>query len=497
MKDYRKILQFYYKGNSYNMYLDNHNKHFFLRNNADGTLSYVTIDELIELSLFFTNVPLVMNAKKDSKSKIVPKVIIGGVSVTLSLTLLNTVLGIYKNQGKITNLDANKISSSQTVEQDMKDYISFNDYSIPPAKNKNQDTKEDNPSTSYPISSIQSISNIQPIETEEDDKLVVDTYLESDWLNYLYVYDMDYLDRALDYKKVDINQVKALIKNNNSISDKFKNLLYEYCDELIEKYPNIELRVLYENLKTLKVVECDKRDLVRHSLSMDSYGCYIRSENAIYVLDDYDYVKGTWAYQVIFHELSHCLRTGDWNINGKDVKVQVEGQNFYNTTTSEALNSLFAVSLFDYDEKDIAYQLQSNYHSVMLECMDNYKLDDYVTHSLSYYANKLDEFNNDENYAVTILELIQAQYDDYHSTSISVEQNQYYPIYDYISEMYYKKYLNPEMTYSEATKVTDELINKIMFDVPEDYNIDINHFYEYLNEYCDEIGIAKDVKFRN
>ena len=133
----------------------------------------------------------------------------------------------------------------------------------------------------------------------------------------------------------------------------------------------------------------------------------------------------------------------------------------------------------------------------MLECMDNYKIEDYVSHSLSYYANKLDEFNQDDNYATVILELIQAQYKDYHNDLIVVPQEQYYPIYDYVANMYYQKNLNSSMSYLDAVNVTDQLINKIMFDVPEDYNIDIDHFYEHLNAYCNTIGIKTNEKMRS
>ena len=178
----------------------------------------------------------------------------------------------------------------------------------------------------------------------------------------------------------------------------------------------------------------------------------------------------------------------------KKVKVQVEGQNWWNTITAESLNSLFTVSLFNYDEKDIAYQLQSNYHSVMIECMDNYSIEDYVQHSVSYYAKKLDEFNNDDNYATTILELIELQYKDYHSDSIHVEQSEYYPIYDYISNMYYRKNITPDMSYSEALGVSNQLKERVLFDVPEDYNIDTNRFDEALNNYCESIGINPNVK---
>lgn len=467
MQEYRKVTCFYLNNNFYNMYLDNKNKRFFLRCDSNGNLSYITLEEFINIINQFSNISYVMNVEKKpnkygkDKIKIVPKIIIGGVAVLLTSTILMTIIEMYNSQKRTNNINFNVSQSEILNDEDIMNYISYSD------------DKE--------------VSN-------SNEELIVDTYLESEWLNYLYIYDMAYLDKALDYNNVTLNDLNNAIKNNPRISNTYKNLLYEYCASLCKKYSNIELRVLYENLKTLEVVECEKGELVKKSLSIDSYGCYIRTENKIYVLKDYEYQKGTWAYQVIFHEFSHCLRTGVWDKDGKRIKVQIEGQNFNNTITAEALNSLFAVSLFDYKENDIAYQLQSNYHKVILECMDNYDLSDYVNHSLSYYAKKLDEFNEDDNYATVILELIEMQYNDYHSTSINIEQNGYYPIYDYISKMYYQKYLNPNMTYEEEVRVTNTLLSKILFDVPQDYNIDINHFYDYLNDYCKEIGINTNNK---
>ncbi len=55
--------------------------------------------------------------------------------------------------------------------------------------------------------------------------------------------------------------------------------------------------------------------------------------------------------------------------------------------------------------------------------------------------------------------------------------------------MYFKKNINPNMTYDECMQVASNLVERIMFDVPEEYNIDTNHFYENLNNYCESIGI--------
>ena len=63
---------------------------------------------------------------------------------------------------------------------------------------------------------------------------------------------------------------------------------------------------------------------------------------------------------------------------------------------------------------------------------------------------------------------------------------EYYPIYDFLCEMYYDKYITEDMTDEEKRAVADELIKKAFYDAPEDYKIDEDYFYEYLGLTIDE-----------
>lgn len=45
------------------------------------------------------------------------------------------------------------------------------------------------------------------------------------------------------------------------------------------------------------------------------------------------------------------------------------------------------------------------------------------------------------------------------------------------------------MSYDQCIALTDKLVERITFDVPEEYHIDKNMFYENANEYCKQIGI--------
>lgn len=469
MREYRILFNFKYKNEPYVALIDKQNKYFFLKNN-NGNLSYIPYDDFVEISKIFIDTPRIMNARKDGqKLGLVPKILIGGVAVPLTvITLLF---------GKAT---LNEVSKN----------FRPSDYNIVAQLQNEQQTPYEDMDKYDELGNVSDIKNKLSFEVvDSDEELVVDTFLDSEYSKYIYVYDNDYLGRILNYDSVSEQQLHDILDQNKYIPNRFKVLIHEFITDYVTKQPNAERRILYENLKTLKIVECDDRDLLLATLSSDSYACYIRTENTIYVHKDYEYKKGTWEYQVIYHELCHAARTGFWDTKDKQIRVQCEGLNFYTVTSAEALNSIFAVSLFDYNEKDIAYQFQSNLVSIMLDCMDNYEITDYMNHSLGYFANKLDEHNGDNNYAASILQLMEAQFDDYHSDRIEIEQTEYYPLYDYVSDMHYRKYITPDMSYEEARSVVDKMVETIMFDVPEEYNIDTNRFYEYLDEYCMEIGI--------
>lgn len=443
MKEYRRVLEFKYKNQKYRMYLDNNNRRFFLKVNDGGDLSYVTDREFAELTIFFASTPKIMKIRKDApRENIVPKVISGGVTVALTLSV---ILGGFTQIGfKFENLFPS-LSASQVIEseEDLGNYISL---------------------------------------ASSEENQAFDTYRYKDE-NKIEIYDMDYLDMVMEKEDIGLDNLIEAVNINPSIHGEFKEILYEYCEALTSKYPNIDLRVFYNNLKTLKVEELSEEEIYDKMGYSDCYGYYVRNSNEIYVLENMDYKNNPWAHQVIYHEITHSLRIGNYEIDGKKVKVLPEGPNFNNEITSEALTSLFAVSLFDYEEDDIAYQLQSNYYSIMLECMDNYDLSDYADHSLSYFVDKLDEYNKDDDFAGIILELIYDQYKEHHSSLIEVDQSEYYPIYDYICDMYYRRYITDDMTYDEATSVADILVSKVTCNVPSGYNIDTQRFYDNLNSY--------------
>jgi len=316
--------------------------------------------------------------------------------------------------------------------------------------------------------------------------LEIETYLGSDWLKYYYVYDSEYLHLIFGDEKITGDDVKRVVKNNPGIGDKYEDFVLGFIDDFVSTWPEADLRVMHHNFKTLEIIECNEQEMMLASLSTTAYGCYVRSENHIYIMEGELPGKKTWDYQVIYHELCHAARTLDGEIDG--IKVgYTTGLYFLYVTCDEALNSLFAVSLFDYDEPDVAYQLQSNYYGALIDSMPNYSLGDYMNHSGSYFASKLDELTGHTNYASVMIQLMEAWFDDYHDDEICRPQEVYYPLYDYVSQVYYLDRVTADMTYDEAQTVANELWYRLSYDVPLEYELDEGYFYECFDRYYAEL----------
>ena len=133
--------------------------------------------------------------------------------------------------------------------------------------------------------------------------------------------------------------------------------------------------------------------------------------------------------------------------------MQSGGSSFDVTLCDETLNTIFAVSLLGYEEPDLAYQLQSNLVDILIRSMDNYQISDYINHSQSYFIRKLDEYIGRENYAADMIRLLQAQRDDFLDDAYKDPQSHYYPLYDFVSDVFYQSRLRQGMSFAEAQSV--------------------------------------------
>ncbi len=299
----------------------------------------------------------------------------------------------------------------------------------------------------------------------------------------VYIYDDEYMDLIFpDLSPVTKEDLYQAIEENQELNEQMKGLFQEYVDMTLKAYPNVDLRMLYNNLLTLTVTESDD-ELLYNSLSFSAYGCYVRTDNAIYVKENYVFQPQTWEYQVIMHEISHAARTTRREVGEADMQVNETDTAYNCIILNEALNSLYTVHMFPYEERDIAYQFQSNLVQVMIESMDNYDYADYMSHSNTWFLKMLDEWNGDHNYAWTMIRLMEVQYNDYHDDDYQLNQERFYPLYDYVADMYCRANLTEDSTEEEREAAAEELADLIGFDVPEEYALDLDYIRNYVMDY--------------
>ena len=297
--------------------------------------------------------------------------------------------------------------------------------------------------------------------------------------SYVHIFEGEDIHLALDTPFATPSQCIEAIDANDKIDAKFKPFLYDFVDRLDNTYPGLNLAIFYHNLKTMDIKELNSMDYFRESMSMDSLGCYRNDKNTIFIPEGTEYIEGEFGFQVLIHELCHAARTS-W-FEADDTKFRLE---FHNDSDHmllmEAMNSVFSCSLLNYYEWDIAYQVPSNYMRIMLECMDNYQLEDYFNHRDTYFLSKLDEFTGNTNYGQVIWKLIALQRSDWEDDNIDIPAAEYYAIYDFLCDMYYDKYITDDMTDEEKRAIADELVYKAFYDAPENYKTAPEYFYEYL-----------------
>lgn len=317
----------------------------------------------------------------------------------------------------------------------------------------------------------------EPIEIVE----YTQSGFENEEYRYIHVYDAAHLDLLFDHGAVTAEDCKELIRSNDGIPERIKDHFCDFVDRIAACYPDVPLDTLYHNLQTLTVQELSRSEYLMKSLSYTSLGVYRKDENAIYIPEGTVYTEGEFGFQVLLHEFCHVARIS-W-VEGSFRRSADFTSDNDSDLVGECMNSVFSCSLLNYYEWDIAYQVPSNYLRIMLECMDNYEISDYMKHGDTWFFRKLDEHCGYTNYAWVMWQLITLQRSDWLDDQMDIPEEEYLPICDFLCELYYEKYITEDMTMEEARAVADELIEKAYYDAPEGYKTNEERFYENLNKY--------------
>lgn len=547
---FRSLAKFWYKNKHYHMFANDQHKLAFLIIDDEGKYHYPELRDLLEVTYVFasTKRPGIMGELENSNRKrrrpkkfsFIPKAITATSIVAITATLLGTFNILDENNlldpVKTVFVDDKNEDITITVERDIP-VISF----VEDKKEEEPDKDIDELSKHVeriPDKDIDELSKhvvriphegdaVSVEETEPEEKRIVEVddpqfavpvthyyhdfkverYLtaaddEYDYMwdsdfretdDYIILHDAGHYDRVFDVLRPTQEQLFEVIDNNDGISDRYKGLVKEFILDWLSYYPDADFTVFYKNLQTLKIVETTSQEIKDMMDSPYTIACYNTNINTIYLGDDSDpTVRGSRDHITLYHELIHSARDAHFELDGKEVNVTFYYGDMFGVYTNESLVSNLSILLDGATDKSFAYDLSCNYFRIIQDCLgESFTGTDYLNHSINYLCLKMDEYMNDDGYALHILDLIDTEMAIQYNERIKSDGDNFIELYDYLTRMYMKKHLSDDMSYEQAEAVYSDFMRNITHSDGGFYPVNEQVFRDSFNRCCVDLGIAQ------
>lgn len=333
-----------------------------------------------------------------------------------------------------------------------------------------------------------------PSGDELDNRYDSDYYYNS-LVNSYDILDSKGYDTFFGSKIPTAEDVKRVCDANPEISQEFKDFIATYARDWLALYPKTDFRPFCKNLETLKVIEATESEIIAATAAVDAAACYLRSENAIYVLEGTDFSKGTDGYIILTHELTHAARICSFETEqGETVRTDFYKADYFGSAVVEGIQMRCAYEMQGYEAPNRFYLGLSNFFIVLFDCLD-YDGADYINHSVTYFSDVLDAYMDEEGFGRKFISLLCANdikhYQSYRE--VPYEEAEFDALYEGIVRIYMKKYLKPEMSMEEAEAVYQDFIDIMMLNFLErDLHIyQESNFRPAFENCCKELGIKE------
>ena len=527
LNEFRPVAKFWYKNIHYHMFINRFDKVSYLIINEEGEYEYPTLEQLLEINtVIHSYVPDIHNIEKDKlknkrtkKSRFVPKVILGGAAMVLSGSLLTgcgfriTDENNHHNHTNDTAIEStvdnyedayNDLTNDDEVSnEEITSVVTQNDNTFGDlSSDYDQQNIEDNGKTLFTYDPSNYTYLLAGADDPDDFKYATDF---RDYSHMTLVSDASAFDQVFDFAKPTYNDLERVINNNSNISDTYKQSIKTYVKEWLTMWPDSDLSVLYVNLQDLTVKECTPDEISVLGISSTAVACYQNSSNTIYVqqgLDPNDRTSNDTI--VLWHELTHAATTYKKDYNGHRIRIgtfsseiPADAGIYY----EEAVITNLIYQLRDNDvntqNRSIYYTVPCSYYRIIMDCV-GYDGNDLMNHSSTYLADLMGDYMNDrtdsDEYAYYILQMIGYKYILSNNKYISITVDSFEPLYEYITQMYMKKYLKEGMSSEQAEQVFNNFVAEMTWNI-ENLNVayeeeDPEIFRPTFEQCCEDLGIT-------
>ena len=181
---------------------------------------------------------------------------------------------------------------------------------------------------------------------------------------------VDELTDILGYDKISIEEVYEAIDNNTNLNEYYKTIARNLVNKVREEIPNYDLRIFYENIKTLRVVELnpEEEEKVLGESVTANYNSYYNQIN----------LSNNAPLATVYHEFAHAMNSFCTILKNGQILLRTNDNTELNEAMTNKIVSLIAPAN-SYHTEGIILDYLLSFGGYTLEDYNKYGIDELIT----------------------------------------------------------------------------------------------------------------------
>ncbi len=299
------------------------------------------------------------------------------------------------------------------------------------------------------------------------------------------IYDSRALNFFLGARNITLEDIIEVVDNNNNLDSRWKDIIKDFAEKVISEYPEIDMRLFYENCKRL-TIEYDPYEALAGSSEDSRSAIYNYEHGVIHVEENIDF-DNQYNLIVIRHELGHMISLGILKRDRGRKLVCLTNNGDYGMYFREAVAVIISSKPFEkeYYYTDFGYSIIANELELIVNAIPDFDISVLANQDIYNIAGYLGYVNYNSVPASRLIELMDLQTKDYYDMpSDEPLPEDYTEIYRYIANTYVNHVLNKNMSSEEVQQISDDIKAKLHKNVTYSFELaGIEEIDRVFNEY--------------